>query len=896
MWHPLRFLARRRRPEADFSEEIAAHLAIETDRLVADGLAPAAAALEARRRFGNPGRVQEDFHDRRAIPLVESVTQHLGRAARRLRRAPVFSATVALTLMLGIGATTAVFSLVNGVLLRPLPFADPARLVDLSHGLTLRGASNVDQSDATYLHYLHTNRVFTALGAWQAQAVNLSSATDPRRVAAARVTSSVFAVLGVSPLRGRVFVEDEDRPGAARTVLLGEALWRDHYAADPGIIGRLLEIDGVSCEVVGVMPARFEFPDGHTALWLPLPMDPAHTRSATFDLRGIGRLKDGVSPRAAEADLQRLLPGVPGEFPGRLTAQAIEMIRMTAVVRPLRDLVVGSVTRALWIVLGAAAFLLLIACANVANLFLVRSEERQHDLAVRRALGAGRGTIVAEFLAEGLLLAGLGGGLGLLLASLSLGVLRSLEGAVNIPRLGDVGLDGGVLAACAGTTLLAALIMSLVPAVRAGAGGSAAAFFRAGRAATAGRSRHRIRQGFVVAQLALALVLVAGAGLMARSFQSLRSVPAGFDATQSYTFRIALPSGAYPTTADATTLILRAIDAVSALPGIQAAGVVSRVPLDGEARHDTAAFVEDRMPGMGLMPVIHQVSYASPGSFAALGIPLVQGHGFSRPDPAQAPLEVIVTRALARRYWGEESMVGKRLRLAPLGPWFTVVGVTADVHGTRLEDPPDETVYLPLVTAPGNAAPAGGAGPVRWIPREIAIVVRSRGDASPVTSAVLRALRTVAPAVPVYDVRAMSVVVARATARTTFTLELLGIAGLAALLIGAVGLYGVVSYMVSLRSREMAVRMALGARPAALQSLVLGQAVTVAAVGVVLGVAGSLGVTRLLGSLLFDVAPRDPATLVAAALAMSLVALFASWLPARRAAAMDPARALRADD
>lgn len=899
MWGLLWFLKRRRRRDADFSEEIAAHLALEADRLVAEGLSPADAAYEARRRFGNVGLAQEAFHRRRTIGWIETFPQQLSRAARSLVRAPVFSITAVLTLTLGIGATTAVFSLVDGVLLRPLPFVRPDRLVDLSHTMVLQGVSQVDQSDATYLYYRSANHAFTAVGAYRTAAVNLGDggAGDParaERIEATRATASVFGLLGVAPLRGRVLREDEDL-GGTPVVILGERLWKVRYASDPGIIGRSVEVDGVAQEVVGVMPERFAFPSERTALWLPIGIDPARTKSAAFDFRGVARLRAGVTPQAAAADLQALLPHVPEVFPGRLTATAIRLTHMRPVVRSLRDTMVGGFGRALWVVFAAGAFLLLIACANVANLFLVRAEERQHDLAVRRTLGAGRGVIVAEFLAEGLLLATLGGALGLALGEAGLRALRSLPSGIAIPRLDSVGLDRAVLAVAAGITVLTALVMSVVPALRSF--GPQVAFYlvQTSRGATAGRSRHRARRAFVIVQVALALVLVTGAGLMARSFQLLRSVPPGFDAARSYAFRVALPDAGYPTARDAVHFVTRALEEVAALPGVEAAGVVSKLPLDDEARADTAVFVEDRPVAMGAMPNVHQVAYATPGSFTALGIPFLQGRAFEPPDPARAPLEVVVTHALARRYWGEGQVVGRRVRLAPAGPWFTVVGVTRDIRGTRLDQPPDETVYLPLVTAPGAASADGGAGDARWTPRELAFVVRTSAASHDIATPAERTIRALAPTLPVYGVRTMTDVVARSTARTTFTLELLEIASLAALLIGAVGLYGVVSYMVSLRAREMAVRVALGAEPGALRRLVLKQALAVAAFGVVLGLGAATMLTRFLSALLFDVAPTDPATLLGAAALMSGVAVAASWVPARRAAAIDPASTLRAD-
>ncbi|MGH7719488.1 MAG: ABC transporter permease, partial [Gemmatimonadaceae bacterium] len=487
------------------------------------------------------------------------VTQSLRRAVRRLLRAPAFTAAAVLTLMLGIGATTAVFSIVNGVLLRPLPYEGPAQLVDLSHSLQISGISQVDQSDATYLYYRRANRVFTDVGAYRATSVNLgpaigSGAGDAghaERVTAARISAGTFGVLRVAPLRGRTFTESEDRPGASPVVVITQRLWERKYGADPEIIGQQLEIDGTPHEVVGIMRGGFHFPSVGTELWVPIGIDPANTKTAAFDYRAVARLRDGASPRMAAADLQRLLPRVPEAFPGRLTAEGIELTRMRAVVRPLRDVVVGDVSRVLWVVLAAVAFVLLIACANVANLFLVRAEGRQHELAVRRALGAGRRAIATEFLSEALLLAALGGALGLAFAAAGVRVLRSLEAGIDVPRLAEVSIDGTVLAVAFGVTLLAALLVTGLPALRAAALTVSAVLGQTSRTATAGRRRNRARHALVVAQVALALVLLAGAGLMARSFARLRAVQPGFNPSQTLSFYLAVPEATYPEPSDA---------------------------------------------------------------------------------------------------------------------------------------------------------------------------------------------------------------------------------------------------------------------------------------------------------------------------------------------------------
>ncbi|HEX3160848.1 MAG TPA: ABC transporter permease, partial [Gemmatimonadaceae bacterium] len=629
-----------------------------------------------------------------------SILHSLQRATRRLLRAPAFTGAAVLTLTLGIGATSAAFSVVNAVLLRPLPYAEPAQLVDLSHTLAIAGVPRVDQSDATYLYYRRASRTLLDVAAYRATAVNLGpargggagEASHAERVAAAGVSASAFAVLRAAPSLGRALGQADDAPDAPPVVVIGQRLWERKYGADPAIVGRRLEIDGVSREVVGVMPASFRFPAPETALWVPLGLDPANTRSAAFDYRAVARLRDGVSPQAAAVELQQLLPRVPEAFPGRLTAGAIEQTAMRAVVRPLRDVVVGDIGNVLWVVLAAVGFVLLIGCANVANLFLARAEGRQHELAVRRALGGGHDALVGEFLSEGLILAAAGGALGVAFATAAVGVLRSLGAGIGIPRLDEVSVDGAVLAVAGGVTIATALLVSVLPALRSARVELATVLAQTGRSATSGRGRIRARNALVIVQVALALMLLTGAGLMARSFAHLRSVHPGFDAPATLTFRVALPSRDYAQPGTAARFLVSAVDGIAALPGVHAVGVVTKLPLDAEARRDSALWVEDRPLPAGGMPNIHQVAFATPDYFRALGIPLVQGRAFEPPDASRMRREVIVSRALAARYWTDGRAVGRRVRMAPTGPWYTVVGVTGDVRGTGLDQPPDEMV------------------------------------------------------------------------------------------------------------------------------------------------------------------------------------------------------------
>ena len=818
-------------------------------------------------------------------------------AVRRLRRAPAFTAAAAMTLTIGIGATTAIFGLVDTVLLKPLPYPDPDRLVVLTHTLNVSGATSVPQTDASFLQYRDAP-VFDGVAAYRTSSVNLGGAglPAPLRASAAEVSASTFSLLGVHPLRGRLFERAEDLVGQPPTVLLGERLWRAQFGGDASVVGRLIDVDGVQRAVAGIVPRSFHFPDAGTQLWLPLAIDPAHTATATFDYQAIARLRPGVGAGAAEAALQRLLVALPDVYPGRLTKGAIEVTHMRAVVTPLRDVVIGDAGRSLWPIFGAAAFLLLIACANVANLFLIRAEARRHELAVRRALGAGRATLTAEHLSEAVLIAGAGGSLGLLLAAAATGWLRSRPDAWAIPRLADAHLDPAILAVAAGTSVLAALAVSAVPALRREGALTLLGTMRPGMGTPVG---HRVRRTLAVLQVALALVLVTGAGLMMRSFQRLAAVRTGFDPAGARAFRVALPAGAYPRAADAANLLTSALARIGALPGVRAVGAITTVPLDAEGRGDTAVFVDDNgAAGGGMaapMPNVHQIAFASPGAFAALGIPLLAGRTFAPPDPAHVEQDVIVTSAFVRRYWKTGDALGKQIRLTPFGAPFTIIGVTGDLHATRLEDPPDEMVFLPLVTAPGPATADGGPGDARFTPRDVAVVVRGDSAGSALDARVQGIMRDLAPESPIYRAATLADIVSRATARTAFTTGLLALASLAALVLGAVGFYGVIAYMVSLRRREIAVRLAIGARPADVRRMVTRQAAALAGAGIALGIGAAVALTRFLAGVLYDVAPTDPAALGGAALVMIVVAVAASWVPAHRAAAVDPAQALRSD-
>lgn len=843
--------------------------------------------------------MSESHADTERFATLHRLGRDLRLALRRLRRAPVFALSAMLTLALGIGGATAAFTVVNAVLFRALPYHDAERLTDLSHTITLGGTTTrIDLSDATYLLYRRDQRVFTDIGIYRSTAVNFvaspggdGAATAAERIPAATVTPSVFHVLETQPLRGRGLVESDGEPGATPVVAIGYGLWQSMFAGDDAIIGRRVTVDGVESTIVGVMPPRFDFPGLRTAVWTPLRLDPARTKSAAFDYRGLARLRAGVTTEVATAELQRLLPRVPEAFPGRLTAAGITMIHMHAYARPLRDVVIGDATRSLWIVAGAVAALLALVFANVANLFLARAEGRQHETAVRRALGASRGALFTDLSAESIVVAIVGGTVGLLLAAESVRVLQSLRFATSIPRLSEVRLDAAALLFALGASAIAAFVAGWLPTTRSSRTSPASVLIAEGPRAAGGRRGHRARRTLIVSQLTLALMLLTAAGLFARSFARLRDIDPGFDASHAAAFRLALPDVTYPTGIDVARVIARTIDALRAQPGVKSVGVVTKLPLDDDAKQDSAVFVEDHPLAMGQIPNLHPMAFASPGYFAAMGIPLVAGRLFQPLDPsadlARTAHEVVVSASFAKKYWTVQATLGRHIKMNPPEEWATIVGVVGDVRDNGLTAPPGEVVYSPLMTMAPTSKP--------WTPRDVAFVVRAEGDGTVSATAIHDAVRSSAPTVPVYRTIPLATLQADASARMTFTLAVLGVAAVLALFIGAVGLYGVTAYVVGLQTRELGVRMALGAAPADVRRLVLNRALRDTAIGVALGLIGAALLGRGVAATLYGVAPIDPLTLAGSALLLLATALIATWIPANRASRLDPASTLRAD-
>jgi predicted permease len=802
-------------------------------------------------------------------------------ALRSLMLSPGFTTVALVTIALGIGANTAVFSLVDGVLLRPLPFDEPDRLLDVGH-LEGRG-DRLGTSAGVYLFYHEHARTLEGIALHQGTAANLVTDGEPARVTGEAVTPGFFEVLRVEPALGRTFSGEDGRPGGEPVVILGDALWRSGFGADPDVVGTTVLMDGVARRVVGVMPAGFAWPDRDTRFWRPLVIDPARAPMGDFSAGALARLAPGSSLEAAHAEAATLLSRLPDLRPGQ--ADFLRDAGFTPRVVTLKESVVGDVQRTLWVLVGTVGFVLLIACANVANLLLVRAEGRSRELAVRIALGASRFQVVRTLFSESALLAAGGAALGLVVAWAA--VKWALRVApTSIPRVAEVGIDVRALAV---TVLLAggsALVFGLFPVVRFGSSNIAPRVRSSGtRGGSGSRERQRLRSALVVAQVSLALVLLVGAGLMIRSMLALRAVDPGFDADGVVAVRLTLPAGEIRDARATAEFHRQLVDRVAALPGAEAAGLVSDLPLTGGAFFNVE--VQDHPRAPEDLPIMAHVRWATAGYFEAMGIPIVEGRAFHPGDDAVGLRGVVVSRAFAERWWPQGSALGRQVRTGFDGnEWYEIVGVTADVHLQRLEEPAEEAIYFPTLYGPA-------ADPI--VIRSVDLVVRTAGDPLATIPLLQRETRALHGRVPLANARTMAQVLEESTARMSFTTSILAAASAVALLLGMVGLYGVMSYVVSQRTWEIGVRMALGAEAASVRWMVVRQGLTLAVMGVVIGLAGAFVLSSSLASLLFGVVPTSPATYAAVTAALVGVAWLACWAPAAQAARVQPSQALKAD-
>jgi predicted permease len=817
------------------------------------------------------------------MELIRPVRQ----LVRRFGRAPSFTAICVLTLALGIGATTAMYAVVDGVLLEPLPYPAQDRLVGVWHEAPGLGFDEVNQSPALHAVYRDDGRVFEDIGMWSNTQVTVTGLGEPEQIDGLRLTDGTLRLLGATPVRGRIFSAEDDTHGAPLTAMLSWDYWQTRLGGDANVVGRTLTVDGRAREIIGVLPRDFRVLDRDASIFLPLQFDPAQIIVGNFSYQGLARLRPGVTIAQANADMARLIAIAPERYPGALTSTMLTEARFAPAVRPLHVDVVGDIGNLLWVLLGTVAIVLLIACANVANLFLVRAEGRYRDVAVRAALGASRARIAREFLAEGVGMAIVAGALAVGIAAAGLRLLRAL-GAERLPRLEDIAIDASVLLVAFLLSVVAGALLSIVPIVRHGGDRLAGALREGGRGGSAGRERHRARSVLVVAQLALALLLLAGSGLMIRSALAMRNVDPGFTSPETLlTMRLAIPGAEVPEPEAVVAMHERIAQQLAAVPGVAAVGMSSAIPMDGNNSNDPIDFEEFQVPSGQLAP-IRRYNWIAPGFFSTIGTPLVAGRDFTWDDIRSHRNVVILSESLVRQHYDDpRQAIGKRVRNIADSPWREIIGVAADVHADGLDQDPTMAAYWPLLVqdlwGPGVDA--------QW-----SLGYALRLD-RPLTPALMSAVRTAVWSVnanlPLANVRALDELVDRSMARTTFTLVMLGIASALALVLGAVGLYGVISYAVAQRTREFGVRMALGARRGDVGRLVLHHAGVLVAIGVAAGLLAALGLTRLMSAMLFGVAPADPVTFGAVALVLAIVALVASLVPVLRATRVDPLEALR---
>ena len=808
--------------------------------------------------------------------MIENLLLDARQAFRALRRSPGFTAVAVLTIALGIGATTTIFSIVNAVVLRPLPFHDPGRLVrvwDVSpHG------SEGPASDATYLDVRERNRSFLEMAAFSDTKRSLvltggcapgASECEPVRLQSAAVTSSLLPLLGIAPALGRTFTTMEDRQGGdSRVVVIGHDLWARRFGSDPGLVGRDVTLDDRRYTVVGIMPDSFAFPNP-AELWVPLVLDPARDRDE-HDLTVIGRLGPGITLDRASSDLQRVAESIGTEHPRTNAGWSVR-------VASFGDWMIGPrLERAVFVLFGAVGFLLLMACANIANLLIARGSARQAEIGIRAALGASRARLARQLLTESCLLGFLGAAAGLGIASWSIALVRTL-GPADVPRLRDVAMDSRVLGFTLLLALLTSVLFGLAPAVRASRV-DLHSTLEHGTRRTTSRGRARIRSVLVVVQVALAMVLLVGAGLMFGSFLRLQAVPTGYDIANVLTVPIELPMERY-SDQQRSAFFENVRARVAAIPGVRYVGATSTDPLR-QWGFSNDVTPEDRAasaPAGGFM----QAGWRSvtPGYFRAMGIPLLQGRVLTESDGATSEEPVVITRSMASRLWPGEDAIGKRLFWGGTdGTPHTVVGVVGDIRDVQLDAEPEPLMFLPYraVAVPG-----------------MTLVIRTYGAPSSVAAAVRREIRAADPLLPRPEIGTLFDNRAAAVAQPRFRMLLLGGFAAAALLLATLGVYGVMAFAVSQRTREIGVRIALGAHARRVFALVLKQGMVLAGVGVLVGLAGALALTRVLRSLLFGISATDPVVLIAVAILLGVVTMIGAYLPARRAARIDPAVALR---
>ena len=810
---------------------------------------------------------------------------------RRLRRSPLFTTITVVTLALGIGANVAIFSVLEGVLLKPLPYPDPDRLIAVDHAAPGVNIDSAGMAPFLYFTYRDENRTLQDVGMWTGDSLAVTGLAEPHEVPGIDVTDGVLPILGVQPVLGRLFSRQDDSPGSPRTVILSYQYWQSRFGGTPSVIGRGIVLDGRPTEIIGVLPARFLFLDRKADLFLPMQRDRSKVYLGNFSYQSVARLKPGVAMAQVSADLARMIPiGIRSfpPFPG-YSSKMFEGARLAPSLRLLKQDLVGDIGKVLWVLMGTIGIVLVIACANVANLLLVRTEGRLHELAIRLALGASWDRIARALIAESVVLGAMGGAAGLGLAYGAVRLLAAIAPS-NLPRLNEISVDGPVLLFTLAVSLLAGVLFGAIPVIKYAGPHLAMALRSGGRAQSQSRERHRVRNTLVVVQVGLALLLLIGSGLMIRTFQTLRNVQPGFTRPeQVQTLRIFIPEAQVKDPVQVVRMQQNILEKIASVPGVSSVAFTSRIPLDGGGWHDPI-YAQDHVYAESQIPPLRSFKMISPGLLKAMGNSLIAGRDLTWTDVYEKRPVALVSQNLARELWHDpQAAIGKRIREGNKSAWREVIGVVNDEREDGVDHKAPTIVLWPTLMDHFS-------GDDTFIQRSVTIVIRSRRTGSSgFFGEVSRAVWSVNPNLPLASVHTLAEVYRKSLARTSFTLVMLAIAGGMALLLGVIGIYGTISYSVSQRTREIGIRMALGSPRQDVTRLFVGHGLRLAAMGVACGLGAAVACTRLMSSLLFEVNPLDPLTFAGVPLVLVLAAALASYVPAWRAALVDPVEALRTD-
>ncbi len=870
--------------------ELAFHVETQTKDLISRGMPEDKARRRTLAAAGRADTQNEKYRDAIGLRLYDEFAGDLGYGLRQLRRNPAFTALAIITLAIGIGATSAIFCVINGVLLQPLPYPQPNQLVSFSFAAPSIKMMHLGLSPSMYFVFREESRTFHHVSLYDLHRATVTGVGEPEVLDTLDATEELLPTLGVRPVLGREFTLADDQPDSPRTVMLSYWYWRRKFGNNRSVIGDTIDVDGKMRQIIGVLPKNFSFLDRPgIALILPFRLDRAKTELGDFEFGGIARLSPGVTVQEADGDVARMLPIVARSFPppSRFSLKMYESVPLLPHMEPLKNEVIGNIAGVLWLLMGGISLVLLIACANVANLLLARMESRRQEFAIRRALGASPRRIARQLLLESFVLSFGGAALGLSFAYAALKALIAIAPS-TLPRLSEIRIDTVVLLFTAAISLTASLLFGSMAVLRFAGRGAASGLKSSGRSQSAGREHRRAQNVLVIVQMGLALVLLISAGLMVRTFRALIRVQPGFTALPANieSVRLSIPATDAPQPEQVARMQRAILHQIETVPGVSSASICSSVPLQGPFWRQPI-FVRDHTD-LGQEPPSYTEEFVGPGFFRTLGVPIVAGRDFTWDDIYGKRPVVLVSRNLAREYWGNSrNAIDKQLRIGANDEWHEIVGVVGDVHVNGMNEHAPREVYWPIM-----AANMEGKRVVD-VPNAALVINSARAGSESFAREIRRAVHSVDPNLPLEEVDTMEYFYRQSMASTSFGLIMLALASGMALLLGAVGLYGVISYSVSQRTHEMGIRMALGAQTRDVLRLIMRQGMTLSLLGVVIGVVVALGVTRFLSNLLYGVKPTDPLTFFAIPFLLMGVALLACYIPARRATKVDPTVSLR---